>query len=76
MSYNKYYPSWFKGDNTISQGSGYSDNVSLRNDGKTELRGDTYITNSGRLMINKNKNASTTYYLDVSGNTNFTNINS
>ena len=36
-SYNKYYPSWFKGDNTIPQGSGISDNVSLRNDGRSEL---------------------------------------
>jgi len=61
MSYNKYYESWFRGNNTISQGSGYSDNVSLRNDGKTELRGDTYINNNGRLMINKDKNTSTTY---------------
>ena len=72
MSYNKYYESWFRGNNTITQGSGYSDNVSLRNDGRTELRGDTYITNSGRLMINKDKNTSTTYNLDVNGNSNFT----
>ena len=71
MSYNKYYESWFRGNNTISQGSGYADNVSLRNDGKTELRGDTYITNSGRLMINKDKNTSTTYNLDVNGNSSF-----
>ena len=69
--YNKYFPSWIKGDNIITQGSGYADNVSLRNDGKTELRGDTYISNSGRLMINKDKNSSTQYYLDVSGNSNF-----
>jgi len=71
MSYNKYYESWFRGNNTISQGSGYSDNVSLRNDGKTELRGDTYINNNGRLMINKDKNSSTTYNLDVNGNSSF-----
>ena len=61
MSYNKNYETWLRGNNTITQGSGYSDNVSLRCDGKTELRGDTYITNSGRLMINKNKNSTTTY---------------
>lgn len=69
--YNKYFPSWIKGDNIITQGSGYSDNVSLRNDGRTELRGDTYISNSGRLMINKDKNSSTQYNLDVSGNSSF-----
>ena len=67
--YNKYFPSWIKGDNIITQGSGYADNVSLRNDGRTELRGDSYITNSGRLMINKDKNSVSTYYLDISGNT-------
>jgi hypothetical protein len=71
MSYNKNYETWLRGNNTITQGSGYSDNVSLRCDGKTELRGDTYITNSGRLMINKNKNSTTTYNLDVSGNSCF-----
>ena len=63
--YNKTFPNWIKGDNNITQGSAYSDNVSLRNDGKTELRGDTYITNNGRLMINKDKNSTTNYKLDV-----------
>ena len=67
MSYNKYYESWFRGNNTISQGSGYPDNVSLRNDGLSELHGDTYITNNGSLMINKDKNLNGRYYLDVSG---------
>lgn len=70
-TYNKYYETWFRGTNIVPQGSGYADNVSLRNDGRTELRGDSYITNSGRLMINKDKNSITTYYLDVSGNSSF-----
>lgn len=59
-TYNKYYPSWFKGDNIITQGSGYADNVSLRNDGRTELRGDVYITNNSNIIIqNKNTLAKT-----------------
>ena len=66
-SYYKYYESLCRGYNTISQGSGYPDNVSLRNDGLSELHGDTYITNNGRLMINKDKKKlNGRYYLDVS----------
>ena len=67
--YNKYFPIWIKGDDNIL--STYTDKVSLRNDGRSELRGDTYITNGGRLMINKDKNSTTTYYLDVNGDVNF-----
>ena len=73
-TYNRYYESWFRGNNTIAQGSGYTENVSLRNDGRSELRGDVFVSNNGRVMIGKDQNTTSIYYLDVSGNTNFSNI--
>ena len=68
--YNKTYPNWIKGDNNIIQGSLYSSNVSLRNDGKSELRGDVYLTNSGKLIIGKDKNTTTNYDIDCQNNIN------
>jgi hypothetical protein len=65
---NRFFPIYVQNSNIITQDSGYSENVSLKNGGNTELRGNVYITNSGRLMINKNKDGTTVYYLDVSGN--------
>ena len=52
---NRFFPIFVQNSNIITQDSGYSENVSLKNGGNSELRGNVYITNSGRLMINKNK---------------------
>ena len=65
---NRFFPTYIQNSNIITQDSGYSENVSLKNGGNAELRGNVYLTNGGRLMINKNKDGSTLYYLDVSGN--------
>ena len=70
MTTNKTFPIWIQGNNVITQGSGYTSNVSLRNDGKTELRGDVFITNSGKLVIGKDKNTTTNYDIDVQNDVN------
>ena len=70
MSINKVYPNWIQGNNIITQGSGYSANTSLRNDGKTELRGDVFMTNSSKLIIGKDKNTTTNYDIDCQNNVN------
>ena len=70
MSINKVYPNWIQGNNIITQGSGYSANTSLRNDGKSELRGDVFMTNSSKLIIGKDKNTTTNYDIDCQNNVN------
>jgi hypothetical protein len=69
-TYNKTYPNWIKGDNNIIQGSSYASNVSLRNDGKSELRGDVFFTNGSKLIIGKDKNTTTSYDIDCQNNVN------
>jgi len=65
---NRFFPIFDQNSNIISQDSGYSENVSFKNGGNAELRGNVYLTHGGRLIINKNKDSTTTYYIDISGN--------
>lgn len=63
--YNKFLPVWLKNTNNIP--SSQNGNVSLLNDGKTELTQDATLL--GNVGVRKATNAS--YSLDVSGNVNF-----
>ena len=67
-SINKLKNTWVSNDTTNLQGT-YS-KVSILNEGKTELKGDTLI--NSKLAINKNIDSVNDYKLDVSGNVNFT----
>lgn len=65
FTYNKFLPIWLKNSNNIP--STQNGNVSLLNDGKTELKEDTTIL--GNIGVRKATDAS--YSLDVSGNVRF-----
>ncbi|NBP15938.1 hypothetical protein EBU95_16365, partial [bacterium] len=67
-SINKLKNTWVSNDTTNLQGT-YS-KVSILNEGKSELKGDTLI--NSKLAINKNIDSVNDYKLDVSGNVNFT----
>jgi rRNA processing protein Krr1/Pno1 len=67
-SINKLKNIWVSNDSTNLQGT-YS-KVSILNEGKTELKGDTLINT--KLAINKNVDSTNDYKLDVGGNINFT----
>ncbi len=67
-SYNAFFPIAINGLNNLVNAIDSTNKTSLKNFGKTELMGDLYIDNGGRLAINKPMNSTTTYYLDVSGN--------
>jgi hypothetical protein len=70
-SYNAFYPIAINGLNNLVNSIDSTKKTSLKNFGKSELMGDVYIDNGGRLAINKAMDTSNTYYLDVSGNANF-----
>jgi len=65
---NKLKNAWLSNDTTNLDGT-YG-KVSILNEGKTELKGDTLINT--KLAINKNIDSTNDYKLDVSGNVNFT----
>ena len=67
MSINKLKNAHFSNDITSLQGT--YDNVSILNEGKTELKGDTTIN---KLAINKNIGS---YQLDVNGSINSASYN-
>jgi len=68
-SYNCFYPIAINGLNNLVNAIDSTNKTSLKNFGKSELMSDVYC--GGRLAINKAMNTSNTYYLDVSGNSNF-----
>jgi hypothetical protein len=67
MSVNKLKNIWVSNDTTYLQGT--YNKVSILNEGKTELKGDTLINT--KLAINKNIDSVNDYKLDVSGDINF-----
>ncbi len=73
-SFNCFYPIVIQGLNNLVNAIDSTNKTSFKNFGKAELMSDVYIDNGGRLAINKAMNSSNIYYLDVSGNTNFSNI--
>jgi hypothetical protein len=68
MSINKLKNTWISNDTTNLQGT--YNKVSILNEGKTELKGDTLV--NSKLAINKNIDSVNDYKLDVGGNVNFT----
>ena len=66
-SINKLKNTWISNDTTNLQGT--YNKVSILNEGKTELKGDTLINT--KLAINKNIDSVNDYKLDVNGNINF-----